>query len=69
MAELRDLVGKMREAAQIKDGECSHGDADEVLCDAIRELARIDGSDGSDDRRTEAEELIALWHSMTKWYA
>lgn len=46
---------RMRAAKQIEDTEAAHLEADEILCQYLRELG--------------ATELVDLWNEIDKWYA
>lgn len=54
-----------------EDPERDHGDADDVLIEAIRSLAqRIDNTEPVMDAASEAaERLIAAYEALVKWYA
>lgn len=65
MTEKTDFCMEMKRIKENTawDEEDAHIHADQVLCDAVLELAREAG------REEEGEALIALYGSIGKWYA
>ena len=50
-----EYITRMRECAENGDIEAAHSDADEILCEVLKDLGY--------------EDLITLYHDVRKWYA
>ena len=50
-----EYITRMRECAENGDIEAAHSDADDILCEVLKDLGY--------------EDLITLYHDVRKWYA
>jgi hypothetical protein len=53
--EVKNYLAELKEHAESGDPECSHYDADRILCDIVSKLGY--------------KEIVDIWEKVPKWYA